>query len=433
MRTSELLYDLLARVSDVGRALSASTDRAAEAAAEALADFCEELLTGAGEATGLALAGQILARFAELGAEGKAAFFDALTARFGVDEARLSAALAAWQAEPSDATARAIHIAAEPRSQDLLRLLNRAPGGTPGLVAMREDLLGMLREKPALAGLDADFRHLFASWFNRGFLELRAIDWWTPAAILEKIIRYEAVHEIAGWDDLRHRVSARDRRLYAFFHPALGDDPLIFVEVALTDGIPSAIGPVLAQGRAELAPERARTAVFYSISNCQKGLRGVSFGNFLIKQVVEELSAELPGIRNYVTLSPVPGLRAWALAQDGPDGAAARAVEAGEAGAREALPRLAAHYLAEAKARDGGALDPVARFHLGNGARLEQIHAEADPSPRGQQTSWGVMVTYLYDLDHIEKNHEAYANEGVIAVSSAVRRLAKAKIPGGQA
>ena len=431
MGTSDLLSDLLARVSDVGRALSGTSARVAEAGPEALAGFCETLLAGQGEATGLALARQILERFAALDAAQKAAFFLSLAARVTVDEARLAEAVARWQAAPGDVTARAVHTAAEPRSQELLRLLNRVPGGTAALVAMRADLIAAMRETPALAGLDGDFRHLFASWFNRGFLELRHIDWWTPAAILEKIILYEAVHAIADWDDLRHRVAARDRRLYAFFHPAMRGEPLIFVEVALTDAIPGAIGPVLATDREILAPAKATTAVFYSISNCQRGLRGVSFGNFLIKQVVEDLSAEFPGLRSFVTLSPVPGLRRWALAQEGGERELAEALEAGARS--EALPALAARYLTEARARDGGALDPVARFHLGNGARLEQIHAGADPGPRGRADSWGVMVNYLYDLGHIETNHEAYANEGVIATSSAVRRLAKARAGGGQA
>ena len=431
MGTSDILYDLLARVSEAGRALSGTSAKAAKAGPEAPAGSCETLLAGHGEATGLALARQILDRFAALEAEDKAAFFASLAPRLSVDETALAEAVARWQAAPGDVTARAVHAAAAPRSQELLRLLNRVPGGTAGLVAMREALIPAMRENPALAGLDGDFRHLFASWFNRRFPRLRRIDWWTPAAILETVIRYEAVHAIADWDDLHHRVAARDRRLYAFFHPAMEGEPLIFVEVALTYAIPGAIGPVLATDRPVLAPEDATTAVFYSISNCQRGLRGVSFGNFLIKQVVEDLSSEFPGLRQFVTLSPVPGLRAWALAQAGPEGRLAAQLEAGEGA--DGLPALAARYLMEAKAGDGGAADPVARFHLGNGARLEQVNTGADPGPRGQAHSWGVMVNYLYDPAHIEKNHEAYANTGAVAASAAVRRLAKAKIPGGQA
>ncbi|MEM1343202.1 MAG: malonyl-CoA decarboxylase [Pseudomonadota bacterium] len=428
MRTSDLLYDLLAKVSEVGRSLSSLSERAAGASPEALAGLCQDLLTGRGEATGLALARQILERVKVLSTAERAAFFEALRTRFGVNPERLRRAVERWQAEPSDEAARALHAAAEPRAQELIRQLNRVPGATATLVAMRRDLIRAMAENPGLRGLDEDFRHLFGSWFNRGFLELRTIDWSTPAAILEKIIRYEAVHAIADWDDLRRRVAAPDRRLYAFFHPALTQEPLIFVEVALTEAIPSAIGPILTEERPELAPKRATTAVFYSISNCQEGLRGVSFGNFLIKQVVEDLQAEFPGLRTFVTLSPVPGLRAWALEHAvGEEQAMVEALESDKAVAAEALAPLAARYLVEARHPRGGALDPVARFHLGNGARLEQINTGADTSERGRRNAWGVMVNYLYDLDHIEKNHEAYAEEGAIATASQVRRLLKSR------
>lgn len=268
-------------------------------------------------------------------------------------------------------------------------------------------------------------------WFNRGFLELRRIDWWTPAAVLETVIRHEAVHRITGWDDLRHRVAAPDRRLYAFFHPALRDDPLIFVEVALTAALPEAIAPILAEERRPLAPAEATTAVFYSISNCQPGLRGISFGSFLIKQVAEELAREFPNIATFVTLSPVTGLRDWARSEaeadrlgERPRAAVAR-LEAGEAD--PAAAEIAARYLVAACGPGGGAADPVARFHLGNGARLERIRIDADASPQGRERAWGVMVNYLYDLDAIERNHEAYCSAGEVIASAAVRRLAKAR------
>jgi malonyl-CoA decarboxylase len=436
-RSSNLLSDLMSRIADAGRSLSSLVQGGPP---PSVTQLCDALLTGRGEATGLAIAREILARYAALDANGKAAAFRDLSERFGVDPERLREAAARFEAEGAPA-ARALHVASEPRSQELIRRLNRAPGGTPALVDMRADLLRALREDPSLGGLDDDFKHLFASWFNRGFLELRRIDWDTPASILEKIIRYEAVHEINGWDDLRRRVAAPDRRLYAFFHPTMRDDPLIFVEVALTEEIPGAIGPILAEKRDALAAEEASVATFYSISNCQAGLRGVSFGHFLIKQVAEDLQREFAGLKTFVTLSPVPGLRSWALSEDGAaqltetqraalpmldpadgsiDGAAA--VEA-----QLALPGIAARYLVEARSPRGGALDPVARFHLGNGARLERIHAGADMSARGIGSSWGVMVDYLYDLRDVEKNHEAYANDGEIIASTAVRRLARAK------
>ncbi|MEM9146355.1 MAG: malonyl-CoA decarboxylase [Pseudomonadota bacterium] len=438
--------DLLARVGDVGRSLALLAEDSRPQTPEAAVDLAADLLAGRGEATGLALAQAVLDRFEALDTAGRQSFFRLITNRFGVERGALSSAIERWQREGDDAAARALHYACEPRSQELLRMLNRTRGGTAALVAMRTDLLACLRQSPELRGLDADFRHLFSSWFNRGFLELRRIDWSTSAAVLEKIIAYEAVHAIQDWDDLRRRVAAPDRQLFGFFHPALPDEPLIFVEIALTDAVPGAISPILARDRTPLDPDRATTAVFYSISNCQTGLRGISFGNFLIKQVVEVLRQELPAVRTFVTLSPVPGLRAWAQSQlaanDSEFGPTARGViqrldavdgsidgvEAIEA--VDALPEIAARYLAEAKRPDGLPLDPVARFHLGNGARLERIHTQADHSARGLTGAYGVMVNYLYDLDEIEKNHEAYANDGRVMASASVRRLLRSRAEG---
>jgi malonyl-CoA decarboxylase len=299
-------------------------------------------------------------------------------------------------------------------------------------------LLKLARDNPDLGRVDRDLAHLFSSWFNRGFLVLRPIDWSSPANVLEKIIRYEAVHEIHGWDDLRRRIDAPDRRCYAFFHPALADEPLIFVEIALTEEMPAAIAPLLAEDRSVIEPSHARTAVFYSISNCQAGLAGISFGNFLIKQVVEELQRELPGLETFVTLSPVPGLRLWMKAADDvPVSDDERAMLAAldewswienptaAEYARRVLEPLAAHYFLRAKTPDGRAVDPVARFHLGNGARLERINWLGDRSRKGLRESAGIMVNYLYDLNEIEENHEAYANQREVVASSAVRKLLK--------
>jgi malonyl-CoA decarboxylase len=289
-----------------------------------------------------------------------------------------------------------------------------------------------------LATLDRDVAHLLTSWFNRGFLVLRRIDWSTPANILEQIIRYEAVHEIRDWNDLRRRIDPADRRCYAFFHPAMVDEPLIFVEVALTESIPGAIAPLLAEDRRSVAVERARTAVFYSISNTQRGLGGISFGSFLIKQVVEELRRELPKLENFVTLSPVPGFMPWLRqAPDVPVSDEDRALLAEldkpdwfknaelAAQLRSILEPLAAYYFLKARTAKGRLIDSVARFHLGNGARLERINWLGDLSPKGLRESAGIMVNYLYRLDDIEKNHEAYANQGEIAASSAVKKLLK--------
>ncbi len=333
-----------------------------------------------------------------------------------------------------------MHAASEPRRQELFRRLNLAPGGTVALVRMREQLLDVLAHRDDdLGTVNDDFVHLFSSWFNRGFLVLRRIDWSTPAIILEKIIRYEAVHQIHGWDDLRRRIDPHDRRCFAFFHPALVDDPLIFVEVALTRDIPGAIAPILASERDVVEAEKARTAVFYSISNCQRGLAGVSFGNFLIKQVVEEICRELPRLSTFVTLSPVTGFAAWlkreredanSTALSEADKAALAALdETGwwvdpEAAAKlqDPLMRAAAWYFLRARSPRGLPLDPVARFHLGNGARLERINWLADTSEKAIAQAHGLMVNYLYDLDDIEKNHEAYAEGRTVVASNAVQR-----------
>jgi malonyl-CoA decarboxylase len=437
--------ELLQTISDQGKALVERTRGRRGAPAErseSLVDMCEDLVSVRGEASGTALARDILLRFAEMTTGPRIAFFEALAHRFGPDRERIEGAVAAWQKSPNDVTAAELHHSAEPRRQELFRRLNMAPGGTKALVAMREKLMNALDHREDLAAVDADFVHLFSSWFNRGFLVLRRIDWSTPANILEKIIHYEAVHEIGDWRDLRARIDPPDRRCYAFFHPALVDEPLIFVEVALTREIADAIPPILAGKREVIASERANTAVFYSISNCQRGLTGVSFGSFLIKQVAAEISRELPRIATFVTLSPVPAFAAWLkreLKEDPPkaiaadDRAALMGLETGEwfkdpDGAerlREPLMRAAATFLLTARTRTRAPVDPVARFHLGNGARLERIDWLADPSPKGLAQAFGVMVNYLYDLEDIEKNHEAYAGSRTIVASSAVKKLAR--------
>jgi malonyl-CoA decarboxylase len=308
---------------------------------------------------------------------------------------------------------------------------------------MREQLIDAMVHRDDLAIIDNDFVHLLSSWFNRGFLVLRRIDWSTPANVLEKIIRYEAVHAIRDWNDLRARIDSPDRRCYAFFHPALNDDPLIFVEVALTRGIPAAIEPILAGKRDELEPDRANTAVFYSISNCQRGLAGVSFGNFLIKQVVEEISREMPKLSTFVTLSPAPNFAAWlnrertveasrTINEEGrealklldrrdwwQDRAAAETI-------REPFLRAAAWYYLRGRNARGTPLDSVARFHLGNGARLEKLNFLADISERALRQSHGLMVNYLYDLEEIETNHEAYAQHRSVVAANSVSRLVRA-------
>jgi malonyl-CoA decarboxylase len=434
--------ELLQTISERGRALLARDRRGdASTRSENLVELCEHLLSGRGEASGVALAREILTGYGTLTIGPRIAFFEAVAQRFGIDKARMEQAIDAWRASPSDATATEVHAASEPRRQELFRRLNLAPGGTAALVRMREQLMDSLDHREDLRAADDDFVHLFSSWFNRGFLVLRRIDWSTPAIVLEKIIRYEAVHEIRGWDDLRRRIDSPDRRCYAFFHPALVDEPLIFVEVALEREIPGAIAPILASGRQQfIEPDKARIAVFYSISNCQRGLSGVSFGNFLIKQVVEEICRELPKLTTFVTLSPVPGFVRW-LDQE-LKAESSSVISANDrivfellerphwwtdpeifSQLEDPLMRAAAWYFVRARNARGGLVDPVARFHLGNGARLERINWLSDTSERAVAQGYGVMVNYLYDLDDIEKNHEAYAEGPTVVASGAVQRL----------
>jgi malonyl-CoA decarboxylase len=433
--------EMLQSIADRSRALIKRERREpAHERSAGLIELSEDLLSGRGEASGVALAREILGDYAELTTGPRIAFFETLADRFGPDAERLDAAIAAWQRAPSDETATELHLASEPRRHELFRRLNLAPNGTAALVRMREQLLDAMDHRDDLVAVDRTFLHLFSSWFNRGFLVLRRISWSTPAIILEKIIRYEAVHEIHDWNDLRRRIDPPDRRCYAFFHPAMVDEPLIFVEVALTRAIPGAIAPILSDKREPVAPQRATTAVFYSITNCQRGLGGVTFGHFLIKQVVEEVSREVPSVGTFVTLSPAPNFAEWlnreranaaSVALDDADREALSALDSEgwwrspdiAERVREPFIRAAAWYYL--RARNGRSLpvDSVARFHLGNGARLERLDWLADTSERALRQSYGLMVNYLYDLDYIERNHEAYAQHRAVVAASAVTRL----------
>ena len=403
--------------SDLSNTKLAPLDRAKQLAAT--------LLSERSEASGALVARQLHEVLRALDASDRHGFQRYLASEFQPDRAALRAAAERYLADGTAEAAAALARAADPPRQELLRRINMAPGGTGALIAMRSEIASCLRGEPVLKLLDADLKHLFASWFNRGFLELRRIDWQTPAAVLEKLIAYEAVHEIKGWDDLRRRL-APDRRCFAFFHPALPGEPLIFVEVALVQGLASAMPPLLSR---ETVDEAARaqaacadTAIFYSISNCQDGLRGISFGNFLIKQVVEELQAEFPQLKRFSTLSPVPGLRRWLmqrLAQASDPDAALPELErdgwwhnsAQSEKLRSALMRLCALYLTR---QPSIRIDPVARFHLGNGARLERINWLGNNSPRSIRESFGIMVNYLYDRDTIEDNHKAFVRGTIV-------------------
>jgi malonyl-CoA decarboxylase len=452
-RAPAFLSDLLNTLTERGRALLGGRFGApgtSPMSQTELIELGEALLSRRGEATGVALAQTLLAGYATAATADRLAFLMALADQFGPERQRVEQAVASLQQDGFDAsTVKALHDAAEPRRQELFRRLNLAPGGTAALLRMREALLANIPAHPQFKLVDSDFVHLFASWFNRGFLVLRRIDWTTPANILEKIIRYEAVHAIENWDDLRNRLAPADRRCYGFFHPQLVDEPLIFVEVALTKDIPGAIAPLLDLTRTPIAAADATTAVFYSISNTQKGLGGISFGNFLIKQVVEELKRELPNLQTFVTLSPVPEFANWLAterASETPTFLTAAAKETlklldqpgwheDEATAEKVeavLLPTAAHYFLQARNARGRQIDPVARFHLGNGARLERLDFLGDRSPKGLQQSHGLMVNYLYALDEIEANHEAFAEKGTVAAAPAIRKLLRSGLPSAE-
>ena len=405
-----------------------------------LAD-CRRLLSVRGEANGPKLAQQIVQRIDVLSEEQRTRFFDRLASDFSPDPKAVLAAAREYAEAPGAQSLIRLTRLAEPPRQELFRRLNGAPGGTAAIVRLRRRLLEKLARHPHWSVVEADLLHLLSSWFNPGFLEMRKVDWNSPAQLLEQIIHHEAVHEIDGWDDLRRRLQP-DRRCFAFFHPQLPDEPLIFVEVALLPEMAEAIAPLIDKRSPPLPAEQFKVAVFYSISNCQPGLRGVSLGNFLIKRVAEHLKRELPQIKAFCTLSPIPGLLGWLLRAEvellgapaatalqqlraacGGDlsalGHAARLAQL-DGDAHHALWRLAAHYLVQVSPQPHG--DPVARFHLDNGARLERLNASANLSAKGLKQSAGMMVNYLYDLAKIELVHDRFAH-GKVAHSRAVSAL----------
>ena len=399
---------------------------------EELIAHCNGLLAESGEYASMAIAGEALTAYKALDEKAREQFFDIVARDYSPAPEVVASAAAAYQQDPSPEHLDALQVVVEPRRQELFRRLNMAPGGTVALVEMRKTLLKGLRAHPHWKVIDADLRHLLRSWFNRGFLRLERIDWHTSAMVLEKLIDYEAVHAIRGWWDLRRRLE-HDRRCFAFFHPQLPDEPIIFIEVALTRGMSATVQPLLDKALPIGSPLSADCAMFYSITNCQEGLRGISFGNLLIKQVAEELKREFPHLRRFATLSPIPGFRAWldganingehkALLERLKDPAWHQG-EVPEA-LQKLLLRLCAYYLVNVK-QGKEPLDAVARFHLGNGAALERLNWLGDTSEQGMARSAGLMVNYVYWLGELERNHEAYFRHHQIAASPAIEKLAR--------
>ena len=412
--------------------------------------LCRHLLSERGEASQTALAQEIINAYKSMNPAKRLGFFEMLCREFSPDEAAINRAAQDYRQKPDSNHLGALSAAVEPPRQELIRRINTAPRGTETLVAMREDLLKLSSDATDLTALESDLKHLLKSWFNRGFLRLERISWQTSAAILEKLIRYESVHEINGWSDLRRRLEV-DRRCFAFFHPALIDDPIIFVEVALSKGVTSDLGTLLDIQAPLLAPEKADAAIFYSINNCLQGLRGVPFGSFLIKQVVVELAAEFPNIKTYSTLSPLPQFSRALRDKQNEQGfthnrlsrlldeyASKLTTAAGHRDPIKALfrllenplahrdilaaplERLALAYLTKVQ-KNKKTYDPVAVFHLSNGARLERVNAFGNVRPYGLEASFGLTVNYKYLLDELEKNHEQFVRKGKIRISDDLR------------
>jgi malonyl-CoA decarboxylase len=427
--------NFLHSVADAGLVLLRGRLLSSDEHEKSLAELCHELLSTLGEASGTALARDIVDLYTGLDATECLDFFETLKNEFDVDHEAVLAIAAEFRELRDEASLINLAQQVEPKRQELFRRINMAPNGTATIVRMRRDLLKLLKQHPHLAAIDADFKHLLSSWFNRGFLLLEKINWETPAIILEKLIEYETVHEMKGWDDLRRRL-ADDRRCFAFFHRALPNEPLIFVEVALVEGLSGSIDPIIDHERPITNPAQADTAIFYSINNCLEGLHGISFGNFLIKQVVQELSQEFPGLIRFSTLSPIPGFRKWlntvvenreqygVTAEDGrlltclDEEPWYESAEISDS-MQPLLMKLAAYYFINAK-KGSKPLDSVARFHLRNGARLERINWLGDCSPNGINQSAGMLVNYVYRPDAIVQNHESYVKDNTLAIADEV-------------
>ena len=414
-----------------------------------LVRLCESLLGERGEVSGAAMARDALAAWQALDERGRTQFFDIVAEEFSPPPEEVGKAADTYRDDPTPRNLQRLQEVAEPARQELFRRFNMASGGTAMLVEMGSVIQRGMKAHPAWSAIDADLLHLFRSWFNRGFLRLERIDWRTSAMVLEKLIRYEAVHAIQGWGDLRRRLES-DRRCFAFFHPQLPDEPLIFIEVALTRGMSARVQPLLQMDSSVAPTADADCAIFYSITNCQEGLRGVSFGNLLIKQVAEDLKSEFPHLKTFATLSPIPGFRRWLASPEtrvrlavGTEGETRRAMltaieqpgwHLGEVPEvlQKNLMRLCAWYLVHAK-QGKEPLDPVARFHLGNGAALERLNWLGDTSEAGMSRSAGMMVNYVYRLENVERNHERYFSNHAVVASPAIEKPARKCVLSAQA
>ena len=379
----------------------------------------DSVMSTSGEVSSLVFAEHLLNLIEDLDDNGLKKFLKDLLKNYDIDTKVLLKDVKNYSSNKNTENFEKIRISSEPGWIELFRRLNSSSNGTYRLVKLRERIRSLNDEE--LKTFDLRLLRLFKYWFNPSFLVLEKIDWETPANILEKIIEYEAVHEINSWDDLRARLAPIDRQCFAFFHPLIPNDPLIFVEVALTTGIPKSIQKIINLDRQEIEIEDANTAIFYSISNCHNGLLGISFGNFLIKQVASNLKRELPDLNQFMTLSPLPGFMKW-MEEYSPI-SFERCTD--KNCSEDELTKNAIKYLTHSERDDGMPNDPVSRFHIGNGASLERINLNADTSEKGMTQSYGVMANYLYDLDVVEENHEIFFKNKVVPVSSEIESLKK--------
>ena len=430
------LKEIISSIADVGQKLFKKTELKKNDL-QTILSLCDDLISNKGAAFGITVARDITDLYQALTLENKLLFFQKINEKYKPNHTKVSEAIDTYQKTQNDKNLYNLFITSEGKRRELFKRMNMAPNGISTIVSLREDLLKVLGEHKDLKPLDDDLRELFKSWFNPGFLKLAKITWDTKAAVLEKIMKYERVHEIKDMDELKRRLG-EDRRFFSYFHPALEDEPIIFVQVALTNGLGKSIQEIT-KPRTE-GDKKYDSATFYSISNCQEGLSRVTLGNFLIKRVVFEIQEELPNIKNFGTLSPIPGFRDWfSYLEDSkiknilgniptenisflksPD------LKPGDpriVSNKDALLKLVSHYLMNEKNHKQLPINDVCRFHLGNGAIIDDIIVNANVSEVGLNRSFGVMVNYLYELKNIEKNHEDYINNKKIIVSDKVKKI----------
>ena len=429
------LKEIISSIADVGQKLFKKSV-VKKNDLESIISLCDDLISNKGAAFGITVARDITDLYQTLSPEKKLLFFKKINEKFRPNHTKVTEAIDLYKAEQNDKNLFKLFITSEGQRRELFRRMNMSPNGISTIVSLREDLLKILNENKELKPLDNDLRELFKSWFNPGFLKLAKITWDTKAAVLEKIIQYERVHKIKDMNELKRRLG-EDRRFFSYFHPALDDEPIIFVQVALTNGLGKSIQEIM-KPSAEGA-KKYDTATFYSISNCQEGLSRVTLGNFLIKRVVYEIQEELPNIKNFGTLSPIPGFRDWFTTLDekiiqnilgkipynNVSFLKSSNLKVGDGrivSNKHAITKLVAHYLMNEKNKKGLPINDVCRFHLGNGAIIEDININANVSEVGLNRSFGVMVNYLYELKNIEKNHEDYINNKKIIISDQLKK-----------